>query len=146
MDPRSALQQYNQVRTHAHIEDASPHRLIQMLMEGALDKIRIAKGFMERKKIQEKVQHINWALSIIDGLRNSLDMEKGGDIAQHLDSLYDYMQRRLIVANMDNDPAILDEVAGLLGEIKSAWDALPQVLKAEERKSAAQKSLDVASP
>lgn len=146
MDPRSALQQYNQVRTHTHIEDASPHRLIQMLMEGALDKIRIAKGLMERNKIQEKVQHINWALSIIDGLRNSLDMEKGGDIAQHLDSLYDYMQRRLIVANMDNDPTILDEVAGLLGEIKSAWDALPQVLKAEERKSASQKSLDVASP
>lgn len=146
MDPRSALQQYNQVRTHANIEDASPHRLIQMLMEGALDKIRIARGFMERKKIQEKVQHINWALSIIDGLRNSLDMEKGGDIAQNLDSLYDYMQRRLIVANMDNDPAILDEVAGLLGEIKSAWDALPQILKTEERKSAVQQSLNIAAP
>lgn len=111
-----------------------------------MDKIHIAKGFMERKKVQEKVQNINWALSIIDGLRNSLDMEKGGDIAHHLDSLYDYMQRRLIVANMDNDPAILDEVAGLLGEIKSAWDALPQVLKAEERKTAAQQSLDIAAP
>src|SRR3569832_1146925 len=138
MDPRSALQQYNQVRTHAQIEGASPHRLIQMLMEGALDKIRIAKGFMERRKIPEKVQHINWALSILDGLRYSLDMEKGVDIAQNLDSLYDYMQRRLVVANMDNDPAILDEVVGLLIEIKSAWDALPQILKTEERKAAAQ--------
>src|SRR3569833_2104382 len=121
MDPRSALQQYNQVRTHAQFEGASPHRLIQMLMEGALDKIRIAKGFMERRKIPEKVQHINWALSLLDGLRNSLDME--------------------------NDPAILDEVVGLLIEIKSAWDALPQILKTEERKAAAQQqNLIIATP
>src|SRR3569832_2901253 len=100
MDTRSALQQYNQVRTHAQIEGASPHRLIQMLMEGALDKIRIALGFMERRKIPEKVQHINRALSILDGLRNSLVMEMCGDIAQILDSLYDYIQRLLVVANI----------------------------------------------
>lgn len=146
MDPRSALQQYNQVRTHAHIEEASPHRLIQMLMEGALDKIRVAKSFMERGKIPEKVRHINWVLSIVDGLQNSLDMEKGGDIAQNLDSLYDYIQRRLIIANMENDPAILDEVAGLLMEIKSAWDAIPQVLKAEERNIAIQQPMNLATP
>ena len=146
MDPRSALQQYNQVRTHAHIEEASPHRLIQMLMEGALDKIRVAKSCMEHGKIPEKVRNINWVLSIVDGLQNSLDMEKGGDIAHHLDSLYDYIQRRLIVANMENDPAILDEVAGLLMEIKSAWDAIPQVLKAEERKAAIQQPMNVATP
>src|SRR3569832_1008197 len=114
MDPRSALQQYNQVRTHAQIAGASPNRLIQMMMEGAMDKIRIAKGFMESRKIPEKVQHINWALSILDGLRNSLDMEKGGDIAQNLDSLFVYMQRRLVVANMDFDPANLVVVVGLL--------------------------------
>jgi len=136
MDPRSALQQYNQVRTHAQVEDASPHRLIQMLMEGALDKIKLAKSYMEHRKIPEKVRHINWALSIVDGLQNSLDMEKGGDIAQHLDALYDYIQRRLILANLDNDPALLDEAAGLLLEIKSAWDAVPQILKSEERKMA----------
>src|SRR3569832_2057652 len=125
MDPRSALQQYNQVRTHAQIEGASPHRMIQKLMEGALDKIRIAKGIMERRKNPEKV----------------------GDIAHNLDSLYDYMQRRLVVANMDNDPAILDEVVGLLIEIKSAWDALPQILKTEERKAAAQQqNLNIATP
>src|SRR3569623_642713 len=136
MDPRSALQQYNQVRTHAQVEDASPHRLIQLLMEGALDKIKLAKGYMEHQKIPEKVRHINWALSIVDGLQNSLDMEKGGDIAQHLDALYDYIQRRLILANLDNDPALLDEAAGLLLEIKSAWDAVPQILKSDERKMA----------
>src|SRR3569832_1824982 len=102
---------------------------------------------MERRKIPEKVQHINWALSIPEGLRNRLDMEKGGDIAQNLDSLYDYIQRRLVVANIDNDTAILDEVVGLLIEIKSAWDALPQILKTEERKAAAQQqNLNIATP
>src|SRR3569832_1218812 len=146
-DPRSSVQQYNQVRTHAQIEGASPHRLIQMLMEGALDKIRIALGFLDCRKIPEKVQHINWALSILDGLRNSLDMEKGGDIAQNLDSLYDYMQRRLVVANMDNDPAILDEVVGLLIENKTTRDALPQILKTEDLKEAAQQqNLNIATP
>src|SRR3569623_1465501 len=118
-----------------------------MLMEGALDKIRIAKGFMERRKIPEKVQHINWALSILDGLRNRLDMEKGGDIAQNLDSLYDYMQRRLVVANMDNDPAIHDEVVCMMIENKSSCDALPQKKKTEERKAASQQqNLNIATP
>src|SRR3569623_3684644 len=107
MDPSSALKQYIQVRSHAQVEDASPHRLIQMLMEGALDKIKLAKGYMEHHKIPEKVRHINWALSIVDGLLNSLDMEKGGDIAQHLAALYDYIQRRLILANLENKPAFL---------------------------------------
>lgn len=146
MDPRSALQQYNQVRTHTQIEGAAPHRLIQMLMEGALDKIRLGKGHIEHGNVIEKAQHINWAVSIIDGLRTSLDMDKGGDIAKNLDSLYDYMQRRLITANVDDNPAILDEVTGLLAEIKSAWDVLPQILKAEERKTAAQQNLNIATP
>ena len=132
-DPRSALNKYNQVRAHTQIEGASPHRLIQVLMEGVMEKIRVAKGMIERRNIPEKVRHINWALSIIDGLRQSLDMEKGGEIAQNLEALYDYMQRRLVVANAENNPQILDEVAGLMLEIKSAWDAVPEILSKENR-------------
>ena len=130
-NPRGALQKYNQVKTHAQVEGASPHRLIQMLIDGALEKIRTAKGLIERHDIPEKVRHINWALSIIDGLQQSLDMDKGGEVAQNLNALYDYMQRRLIVANLENNPKILDEVASLLTEIKTAWDAVPEILKKE---------------
>jgi flagellar protein FliS len=133
MNPRGAMQKYNQVRAHAHAEGASPHRLIQLLMDGALEKIRIAKGVMERRDIPEKVRQINWALSIIDGLRQSLDMEKGGEIAQNLNALYDYIQRRIVVANMENDTRILDEVASLLIEIKTAWEAVPEILKKESQ-------------
>jgi len=132
-DTRSALRKYGQVSAQGQTEGASPHRLIQLLMEGALEKIRVARGLIERNDIPEKVRQLNWALSIIDGLRQSLDMEKGGEIAQNLKALYDYMQRRLVVANLQNDPCILDEVTGLMVDIKSAWDAIPDVLRKENQ-------------
>ena len=138
MNHRNALQQYNQVRAHVQTEGASPHRLIQILMDGAIEKINVAKGLIERRDIPEKVRNINWALSMIDGLRQSLDVEKGGEIANNLESLYDYMQRRLIVANAENDPSILDEVVGLMLEIKSAWDAVPENISKESREQAAE--------
>jgi flagellar protein FliS len=131
MNNRSALQEYNQVRAHIYTEGASPHRLIQILMDGGIEKIRLAKVFIEKSDVIEKIRQINWAISIIDGLRQSLDMENGGDIANNLESLYDYMQRRLIVANAKNDVTILDEVAGLMLEIKSAWDAVPEIISKE---------------
>lgn len=126
---RGALKQYSQIGSHTAITDASPHRLIQMLMEGALDKIVIAKGHMLRGSVAEKASHINWAISIIDGLRASLNPEAGGEIANNLDSLYEYMNRRLIQANAYNDATILDEVADLLREIKSGWDGIGEVVE-----------------
>lgn len=146
MNRQGALKHYNHVRAHAQTEGASPHRLIQILIDGALEKMRSAKGMIERRDIPEKVRHINWTLSIIDGLRQSLDMEKGGEIAQNLDALYDYMQHRLVVANMENDPRILDEVASLLIEIQSAWDAVPEILKKESHGKVAGLSNSVAVP
>ncbi|MCK5386289.1 MAG: flagellar export chaperone FliS, partial [Gammaproteobacteria bacterium] len=86
-----AVQQYNRVGVSSSVEAASPHRLIEMLMNGALEKIAFAKGYMERGNISEKGGHISWAISIVEGLRASLDLEKGGEIAQNLDDLYDYM-------------------------------------------------------
>jgi flagellar protein FliS len=134
-----ALKSYNQVAVQSNASYASPHRLIQLLLEGALEKIAIAKGHMARGQIASKGQHIGWAISIVSGLRASLDTTAGGDIAQNLDSLYDYMERRLLHANLKNDAAALDEVTGLLREVKSAWDAIPEhVQRAHaEAKSAA---------
>lgn len=146
MNRQTALKHYSHVRAHAHTEGASPHRLIQILIDGALEKIRSAKGMIERRDIPEKIRHINWTLSIIDGLRQSLDMEKGGEIAQNLDALYDYMQRRLVVANMENDPRIMDEIASLLNEIKSAWDAVPEILKKESQNYVAERVSPITTP
>ncbi|GAB6043627.1 flagellar export chaperone FliS [Endothiovibrio diazotrophicus] len=128
-NPRGALKQYGQVATQAGVAVADPHRLIQMLMEGALEKIATAKGMMARGDIAKKGQQITWAISIIDGLRVSLDKKAGGDIARNLDDLYDYMERRLFQANLENDALILDEVSSLLRDIKSAWDAIPEEVR-----------------
>ena len=128
----SVLKQYNQVGAQSGVESASPHRLIQMLLEGALDKINLAKGYMQRGEIALKGSHISWAISIIDGLRMSLDKEAGGEMAENLDSLYEYMGRRLVEANLHDDVEILNEVSSLLLEIKSAWDAVPGLLEEQQ--------------
>ncbi len=107
----------------AEIEEASPHRLIQMLFEGCLQRIAIAKGAIQRKEIALKGESISKAIGILGGLRSSLDLSQG-EIATNLDRLYDYMERRLVDANLKNDISILDEVTGLLKEVKSAWDAI----------------------
>lgn len=126
-----AVQAYSKVGVASGVEQASPHRLIQMLMEGAIEKVAKAKGYMERKEIANKGSHISWAISIIDGLRASLDKTNGGDIADNLDDLYDYMTRRLIRANMENNPDLLDEVISLLRSIKGAWEDIPAALNQE---------------
>lgn len=120
-----AMNQYKQVGTQVGADSADPHQLIVMLFDGALERIAIAKGAIERNDIEEKGQKIGRVIAIVDGLRASLDKERGGDIAENLDNLYDYMQRRLFEANLNNDVTILSEVADLIKEIKSAWIAIP---------------------
>ena len=123
---RNALQQYGKVGTQSDLAYASPHRLIQMLIDGALDKLAVAKGHMERGEIASKGNYISWAISIIEGLRVSLDSDQGGEIATNLEALYDYMERRLVEANAKNDVGMIDEVVGLLRTVKEAWDAIPK--------------------
>ncbi len=129
----NAVQQYNKVGVSSGVESASPHRLIQMLMVGALEKINTAKGYMDRGEVSLKGGNISWAISIIDGLRASLDLNTGGEIAQNLDDLYDYMTRRLARANVEDDADILDEVASLLRSIKAAWDEVPERIEQEKQ-------------
>ena len=142
---QGALRQYSQIATGTGVEGASPHRLIQMLLDGALEKIAVAKGHVSRSEYIEKGRHISWAISIIAGLRASLDINQGGEIAANLEALYDYMERRLLDANSRNDLAALDEVAGLLRQVKDAWDAIPQTARGDSSVPAAGKNSAVAS-
>ncbi|SDO25945.1 flagellar export chaperone FliS [Pseudomonas jinjuensis] len=119
-----AMQQYQRVGIQSEVFEASPHRLIQMLMQGGLERIAQARGAIERQSIAEKGELIGKAISIINGLREPLDHEVGGELSRNLESLYEYMVMRLVEANRENDPAKLDEVAGLLREIKSGWDGI----------------------
>lgn len=120
-----AFQQYRQIGVHSTVEEASPHRLIQMLMSGALDHIATAIGNITRGEVPEKGENIGRAITIIDGLRDSLNTERGSPIAGNLNSLYEYMGMRLLEANRKNEISLLEEVQGLLSQIKQAWDKLP---------------------
>jgi len=125
----SGVARYGKVAAESEAAYANPHRLVQMLMEGALDKVATAKGCIERNDLEGKSRQITWAMSIINGLRTSLDLESGGAIAVNLDDLYDYMVRRLIDASAQNDADALTEVIDLMLEIKGAWDAMPDEVR-----------------
>ena len=125
MTKDAAVNHYAQVGVETGLTDASPHSLILMLLEGAIISTNIAKMQIENNNIPEKCAAISKALAIIDeGLRASLDKKAGEEIAENLDSLYEYMGNRLITANIHNQTEPLDEVARLLTEIKEAWEEI----------------------
>ncbi|WP_166263157.1 flagellar export chaperone FliS [Marinobacter caseinilyticus] len=120
----NGLQAYQRVNTQTSITDADPHKLIQLLYNGALERINMAKARMQAKDIEGKGKLISKAIDIIGGLRSFLDFEQGGELAKQLEALYDYMERTLFEANRHNDPAKLEEVAALLRQIKDGWDGI----------------------
>jgi flagellar protein FliS len=129
MNAVSAIKHYQQVSVSSSVMGASPHRLVQMLMEGALERIAQARESMTRNDIATKGRNIGHAIHIVGGLQGSLSTEAGGEIAENLNSLYDYMVHRLVLANSKNDETLLDEVSGLMIELKTGWDAMPDAYK-----------------
>ncbi len=121
---QNGIFEYRKVGVQTGVENASPHKLIQMLLDGAIEKVQLARGHMERGEVARKGETVAWAMAIVDGLRSSLDLGRGGAVAENLDALYDYMLRRLAEANLANDLALLDEVARLLNEIRDGWNGI----------------------
>ena len=122
----NALHQYQSVNHQTSIVDADGHKLIQLLFDGALERISMAKGQIQANNIEGKNRLINKAIEIVGGLREFLDKEKGGDLAERLDSLYEYIERRLFEANLQNDIEILDETVKLLKNVRSGWEGIRQ--------------------
>lgn len=120
-----AIDEYRSSGVMGDVERSDAHGLVNLLFNGAIDHLLAANGYIERKQIQEKTVRISKAIAILDGLRSSLNIIEGGEIAQNLDDLYDYMQRQLVVANADNDTSIINEVMDLLREIHEAWNSIP---------------------
>ena len=121
------LKAYRDVNNQGGVTDATPQQAVGLLFAAVLDRLAQAKGHMERGEVAQKSEQIGKALGIVEGLQLSLDTDKGGPIATNLNNLYDYMARTLLQANLENDPALLDEVGGLVSEVKGAWDQLPPV-------------------
>ncbi|MCL2645209.1 MAG: flagellar export chaperone FliS [Betaproteobacteria bacterium] len=120
--PVSRAKAYADTGRESDISTASPHRLIVLLFEGAETAINVAKVHAEQGNIAERGTSLSKAIEIIsNGLKVSLDMKQGGELAERLASLYDYMVARLLWANMKNDISAMKEVLSLLGEIHGAW-------------------------
>ncbi|MGI4718473.1 MAG: flagellar export chaperone FliS [Janthinobacterium lividum] len=113
---------YAKVGLETGVAAASPHKLIVMLYDGAMVALLSAINNMKASDIAAKGAAISKAITIIDnGLRASLDKSAGGEIAENLDALYDYMSRRLLQANLKNDVGAVEEVHGLLSNLREAW-------------------------
>lgn len=129
---RHALNAYSRVGTEIGVMAANPHKLVLMLFEGAQLAIAEAKLHMLRNETAAKGGAISKAIMIIDhGLKASLDVEAGGEMAEKLFALYEYMTNRLLIANLRNETKVLDEVTRLLAELHGAWEAIgnPNVYK-----------------
>lgn len=125
MNTARGISAYNKVGLESGITAADPHKLISMLFQGALLAVANAKNGILRKDTPAKGAAISHAISIIgEGLHASLDKNVGGELAQNLAALYEYMVMRLVTANLNNDTAILDEVSKLLAELKEAWESI----------------------
>jgi flagellar protein FliS len=123
---RGSLQSYKKVSVDSGLAVASPHRIIQMLLAGALERLAQAKLAIEQGSIEQRGIYIGKAIGIVNGLNSSLNMEANDQVAGNLTQLYDFMLVRMSEANMNNDVAAIDDVTGILKIIKEGWDAIPQ--------------------
>lgn len=141
-----ALNEYKRVDVATGIEGASPHRLILMLMDGALSRMNQARIHVLQKNIAERGQLVSSTISIIGGLRDSLDHDAGGEIAANLENLYEYMTRCLMDVNVNNNIEKLDEVISLLTEVRSAWVEIePQTNPVPETKPVSGQSTHISA-
>jgi flagellar protein FliS len=131
MQSRSRAAQYGVVRSHGLVAEASPTRLVQVMFEHILSQLATAEGCMRRisgnlplSEITVKVAAMRKAILLIGQLNVTLDMERGGAIAQNLRALYEYMLVRLAMANATNDTRLVAEVARLVRDIKIGWDGI----------------------
>lgn len=121
----NAISQYRNVYAQSGSDDAGGYHVVQMLLAGALERIAAASGHMHSHDVAAKGECISRAIDIITALRGALDHEADAELTSRLDALYEYMMHRLFIANVDNDPQLLEEVSELLRSLKSSWDEIP---------------------
>lgn len=118
---QEAYSSYHSVNLDAQTARASPIELVLVLTDGLLEELARARGHVVGKRYELKATSLNKCTEIINGLSSSLDYEQGGEVVANLGRLYDYCVARLYRAGVDMDPAVIDEVTGLLTTIKQGW-------------------------
>lgn len=123
--PGAMAHAYRRVGVETAVEDATPHKLIDLLFDGYMDALTAARGAMRNGQIEMKGKAIGRAARIIEeGLKAGLNLRDGGRLAQDLRSLYDYLTMRLTLANLRNDESILDECVSLIEPLRQAWKSI----------------------
>jgi flagellar secretion chaperone FliS len=131
-----AIAAYGDVKVTTGVASADGVQLIQMLFDGLLESLAATKGHIQNGAIVEKGKSIARASRIVIGLQGALDFERGGDLASNLNELYGYVTRRLLHVNARNDLDALEEIFGLMNEIRSAWEGVPDLIPASPRAGA----------
>lgn len=123
------VQQYADNYVSTAVTEATPHKLVGMLYDGALKNLKLAKVFVEQNQLEKKSRHINKALSIINSLKSGVDLEVGGEIAGNLFDLYDYCYRRTFEASTKNNVDMISEVIDLISGLNESWNMMPENIK-----------------
>jgi flagellar secretion chaperone FliS len=130
---KSSLAAYQSVAALGSVAQADPHKLVQMLFDAAAERMVTARACIERGDITRKAQLLHSCVVLIAELRGSLNLVDGGELAQNLSNLYEYMVRQILLANVENDANKVAAVLGLLNDIRGAWVAIgPEVRKTEQ--------------
>ena len=124
MNARGYANQYRQTAASSAVLDANPHQLVSLMLAGIRERLKLATACIGIGDLPRKGQAISEASLIINELDGSLDHVAGGEIADSLAALYDYSQRRLVEANLNNDAAVVQEVDGLIADIEAAWQQI----------------------
>ena len=128
---KSKLAAYHSISVQGGVANADPHGLVLMLMDACAERLTSACGCIERREIARKAKLLHSCVTLIAELRGSLNRAEGGPLAENLSNLYDYMMRRLLIANVNTEVGPVKEVLGLLNDVRSAWLAIgPQVRSA----------------
>ena len=129
MNAESDFGEYINTKNESAVTDATPHKLISLLLERVSESVATASGAVKRGESGVAGEAIGKALNILESLRAFLNHDEGGEIAANLDDLYDYMGRRLLEASSDRNPETFVEVSELLSQIRRGWDGIPRELR-----------------
>lgn len=124
---------YQNTAVESLVTEATPHKLVEMLYEGAIKNLKLAKIFIEQKNFEKKTEHLNKSLAIFTELKSGIDEASGKEVAENFSALYEYCYQTAVQANLHNDIAKIDEIIQLIDPILEAWKQMPEVFKKASR-------------